>query len=79
MDDCLTRAIGVAAIFKAPALPFAIVFQSGIVVTFVEVFKYRGEYLRVFIRKIDPLVGGGKELITTGGLEVRRVTENVFM
>lgn len=79
LDGCLAGRRTVTAIFQAPCLALAVVFQSGVVVALVEVLEDGGEDFRVLVRKVDTLVVAGEELVPAGVLEVRRVAEDVLV
>ena len=70
MDHCFAGTVGVATIFKIPALPLRVVFQTRVVVTLVQVFEDRREDFGIFVGEIDTFVAAGEELITAGGLEI---------
>jgi hypothetical protein len=60
-------------------VPLLVVFETGIIVAFVEVFEHGREDFRLFIGKVDALVRCLEELVTARRLEERGMAEDVFM
>lgn len=73
VDNGFVGTVAVTTIFEVPAIALLVILHARIVVAFVKILEDRGEHFRVFVGKVDPLVGRLEELTVTSSLEPRRV------
>lgn len=79
VDDRLNGSVAISHIFQIPTIPPLVVLKSRKVVAFVEILENARENFRFFIWQVDSLVRRLEELVTTCGLEERRMGKNIFV
>lgn len=80
VDSALDATVAGAVVLQLPSVLLPVVYQSGSVVAFVEVFEDGGEDLGLFVGQGNPLTGRGlSELASTCCLEEGRDAEDVFV